>query len=329
MKKIAIIGSGLSAMTLAYYLKDKAELTIFEKARGVGGRMATRRAEPFFFDHGAQFFSIKTAEFKKFISSYIEKGVVKEWHARFVEFDNIDIVSKRLWNSNNPHYVAVPGMSELIKSLSVDLDLNIKINTKINKIISYKTKWNLEDDNNEIYQEFDWVISTAPAEQTVSLMPNICNFLDKITLIKMQACFSLMLGMSSELSLDFDAALIRNADISWVSVNNTKPGRNNRYCLLVNSTNKWAEKHIDQDKKYILDYLIAETAKIIKFDPNLIEHQDVHAWRYANASKRYGEEYFLDENTRLASCGDWCIQGRVESAFTSAFRLSDALLKYL
>ncbi|MEE2746661.1 MAG: NAD(P)-binding protein, partial [Pseudomonadota bacterium] len=44
MTDIAIIGSGISALTIAHALKDAANVTIFEKSPGTGGRMATRRA---------------------------------------------------------------------------------------------------------------------------------------------------------------------------------------------------------------------------------------------------------------------------------------------
>lgn len=53
MTKIAIIGAGLSGLSIAHLLKDYAQITVFEKARGVSGRLSTRRAEPYVFDHGA------------------------------------------------------------------------------------------------------------------------------------------------------------------------------------------------------------------------------------------------------------------------------------
>jgi renalase len=53
MMNIAIIGGGISGLTVANILRDYANVTIFEKARGVGGRMSTRRTEHFNFDHGA------------------------------------------------------------------------------------------------------------------------------------------------------------------------------------------------------------------------------------------------------------------------------------
>ena len=51
-KRIAIIGAGISGLTLANRLNSTFEVVVLEKSRGIGGRMATRQAEPFAFDHG-------------------------------------------------------------------------------------------------------------------------------------------------------------------------------------------------------------------------------------------------------------------------------------
>ena len=59
MKKIAIIGAGISGLTLAHQLKAHADIVVFEKARGVGGRMSTRYGDQFEFDHAAQFFTAR------------------------------------------------------------------------------------------------------------------------------------------------------------------------------------------------------------------------------------------------------------------------------
>ena len=49
----------------------------------------------------------------------------------------------------------------------------------------------------------------------------------------MKGCFSLMVGMNKSLNLDYDAALIENEDIAWFAVNNSKPGRINKNCLII------------------------------------------------------------------------------------------------
>ena len=87
MVNIAIIGGGISGLTVANILRDYANVTIFEKARGVGGRMSTRRTEHFNFDHGAQFFTAKTKEFQSFLDPIIKQDIVQIWNARFVEFE--------------------------------------------------------------------------------------------------------------------------------------------------------------------------------------------------------------------------------------------------
>jgi predicted NAD/FAD-dependent oxidoreductase len=49
-QNIAIIGAGISGLSLANMLKDIANVKVFEKSRGFGGRVATRYSENFEFD---------------------------------------------------------------------------------------------------------------------------------------------------------------------------------------------------------------------------------------------------------------------------------------
>ena len=98
MLTIAIIGAGLSGLTVANKLSGKANVTLFEKSAGVGGRMSTRRAAPYFFDHGAQFFKIKSNAFEEFLGPMLESNKIKIWNARFVIFKNREVVFKKKWN---------------------------------------------------------------------------------------------------------------------------------------------------------------------------------------------------------------------------------------
>ncbi len=74
---LAIIGAGFSGIFLAQELREFFEVKIFEKSRGSGGRMSTRYAENFTFDHGAQYFTAESEYFKKFLDPFIASNTPK------------------------------------------------------------------------------------------------------------------------------------------------------------------------------------------------------------------------------------------------------------
>jgi predicted NAD/FAD-dependent oxidoreductase len=45
-------------------------------------------------------------------------------------------------------------------------------------------------------------------------------------------------------------------------------------------------------------------------------------WKYANAARQEPVLEMIDESSQLACCGDWCISGRIESAFMSSLTLA-------
>lgn len=321
--RVAVIGAGLAGLTLAHQLKAASEVVIFEKSRGVGGRLATRRREPYSFDHGAQFFKIDTTEFRDFAQPLIADGVIKRWDARFVEFEGSTITSQRTWNDNPPHYVGAPTMNAMGKYLAEPLD--VKTNTRVTSIRPGR-RWEIVADTGSSMGHFDWVVCTAPVMQTSALMPASYCYHDHLSSISMKACCALMLGFDSPIDLGFDAALVRNADISWISVNTSKPNRSGPTSIVVHSTNAWADEHLDDED--IITHLCAEFSRVTGVDTQHVLHKDVQRWRYANVEKQTHDLNLIDAQAQLAACGDWCIQGRVEAAFTSGMQTAQAMLAH-
>ena len=74
MKDFCIVGSGIAGSTIANLLSKKYSVEIFDKARGPGGRASNRRyKDNLSFDHGLQYLSPKSNEFKKFILNLKKK----------------------------------------------------------------------------------------------------------------------------------------------------------------------------------------------------------------------------------------------------------------
>ncbi len=123
MANIAVIGAGLAGLTVAHHLGKTHEVSVFEKSRGVGGRMATRYADRFEFDHGAQFFTVNSTAFREFVQPMVERRVIGACCGIFAELDRDRIAKTRQWDPEYPHYVGTPGMNAVGKWLSKGYDV--------------------------------------------------------------------------------------------------------------------------------------------------------------------------------------------------------------
>ena len=319
MVKIAIIGSGLAGISTALLLKDQADITLFEKARGVSGRMSTRMADPYLFDHGAQYFTVRTDAFRSFVHPLLEAGVVARWNANYVELDRDKIIKYKDWAEEEPRYVGVPRMNSINKYLA--RNLKIKVNTRIKKL-EKGASWSLLDEEGNKYSEFDWVIAAIPPLQVAELLPDSFKYYKDIKNIEMHPSFSLMLGFEKEVNITFDAAKIINSDISWISIDSRKPFRNNYFAIIAQSSAEYAAQNIGGDKTHVMEYLIQETSDVLSQDLNSAVHKNIHGWLYANAVDKGKNVEFFDIDEKIAVCGDWCCGGRVEGAFLSAYNLA-------
>lgn len=323
MTRVAIIGAGLSGLVAARELCKCSEVIIFEKSRGFGGRMATRYEKGFEFDHGAQFFTARSSEFQAYLEPMVDRGIVAAWHARFAELDNDKVAATRDWDGTFPHYVGAPRMNAIGHFLADGLA--IRRNTTVAQLDRATDGWSLADSEDNALGTFDWVISSMPAAQTAALAPVDSTLRRAAEGARMRSCFALMLGFAQPLSLPWQAALVRGADISWVSVNSSKPGRPEPFALVVHSTNAYADAHIDEDLDVVREHLLAEISSVIGIDCSAVAVCRLQRWRYANVDEQAGAPFFVDAGSQLAACGDWFRRGRVEAAFTSGFALATEL----
>ena len=328
MMRVAVIGTGLAGLTLAKYLGDVANVSLFEKSRGVGGRMATRRVGDYEFDHGAQFFTARNRIFQAFLAPLIRDGRVAEWQPRVVTLAAGKKPSFRDWFET--HYVAVPGMTALCKYVS--RNLNIRLDTHVTDITrdpQSSFRWQVHTGDTCIPEAFDWVISTAPVNQTIELMrPQLNDHLvstSGLEQVHMSPCCTLMLGFDVDLSLNFDAARVKHMGIEWVMVNSSKPGRKPKPCLVIQSANDWARQFQDYEDDWISGQMLEQLQTILGKSLPVPAVQILHRWRYASVEKSLEPDYLLDTENRLAACGDWCLYNRVEGAYLSAISLAERL----
>ena len=329
MKKcIAIIGAGMAGLTLAQRLKNHAKVNVFEKARGVGGRMSTRQADPFAFDHGAQFFTARDNRFAAFLAPHLASGLVQEWQGKVITLDPDKKTTDRLWFE--PHYVACPGMNSLCKKLADDIE--IKLNCEVNPLGEKKSdSWELLDKEGRSLGLYDIVISTAPSAQTCKLFGAFLPPDEKLRYSKLLACYTMMFGFQRKWDQSWIAAKIHNYPLEWIAVNSTKPQRNaSTTTLVVHSTNAWAEEHANDDLQQAELFLRDQLRQVLKINLDAPDYFSLHRWRYALLDKAHDDASrdppYFERKLQLASVGDWGSRSRVEDVWLEANLLADKLL---
>ena len=114
-RHIAVVGAGIAGIACARTLMQAGhQVTVFEKSRGAGGRMATRRTEFGGFDHGTQYFTVRDARFVKVLES--AQSLVRPWSANTVRIlDGAGRVVAASLPPKESHWVATPGMNALVR----------------------------------------------------------------------------------------------------------------------------------------------------------------------------------------------------------------------
>lgn len=321
MKHIAIIGAGMSGLTVANQLNDIATVRVFEKSRGVSGRMSTRYADAYQFDHGAQDFTVRDAAFESFLAPYLKAGILQEWKPILMLLEKGEMAKARVWSET--HYVPVPKMNELC--LAMSKEINVNLNTEIIKIEKQNQHWFLTTKDEQTFGPYEWIINTTPAPQAKKIFPVSFSGNHHFKKCKMSGCYTLMLAINKPLPWEWEAVIVKNSLISWMALNSSKPGRNNQQTLIVQTDNQWSEKHINESIADIQQLILGELNNLLSYDFSNSEYSTTHRWRYADTEETMDVDYHLDHDLKLGACGDWFIKGRIEAAFLSGYKLASSI----
>jgi len=320
IQNIAIIGAGISGLSAARNLVEGNNIILFDKSRGVGGRMSTRYSEAYEFDHGAQYFTAKDKRFKALLSSKISEDVIKPWESRaFYKKDN-----KLTPDTGEFRYVSQPRMNSFAKKLSKDL--NIRLNSKVSSIYRDLKKWVVETSDGKAYKNFDIVILALPNQQALSLMPPETSYFDEVQKTQMDPCFALMVGFKKKYDFGWDSLRLNNNINSWLAVNSSKPGRSDDLTtLVIHSEVEWSKKNKSSDKSWIQNQMASAASKTCGIDISRAHYKVIHRWMFASVSKSSSKGCFYDHSLNIATCGDWCNGGRVEGAYISGLMAANII----
>ena len=313
--RIIVVGAGLSGLMAAHELvRHGHDVAVFDKGRGIGGRLATRRIEDATLDHGAQFFTVRSDEFAAHVQTWLDAGVVREWCKGFAEVDG------------HPRYVGTKGMSGIAKHLGQGLD--VRLNTLVFSLTRTDTHFSVTLDDGVVH-ECDGLILTAPIPQSFSLM------------------FSADMEMPVDLrSIDYDRtlgllAVLDSSDhnvpapggmqfpddvFSFIGDNYAK-GISASPSLTFHANPEWSRAHFDKELDEIHELVL--TAAAPWFGNSKVISSQPKKWRFATPKSTWADPYWATPDGRLVLAGDAFAGPKMEGAALSGLAAARALTESL
>jgi len=337
---IGIIGAGISGLIAGRELaKHGHDVTILEKSRGYGGRMATRYAgkeQETKLDHGLSYFTADSPEFQSFSAELLKKGLIKRWGAEFGFYDGIKLYEKNPNKEKKPTFTAVDGMNSIGKYLGRWVD--VKTETLVGGLTyigSHRTKkrsWMINLTAGNTF-EADAVIIATPAPQAYGLLQtstdetNALKIIREIDEVNYAPCYTLMTGYGDREIPDWEGVLCNSGALQFISNEATKKS-GGQECSLVTQATPGFTRHLygkyGKDESVIKKELLNHLSGIVGGWASSPEWSQLHYWRYSRAQKVLNAPYFELEmdDAPLALVGDYFDGNSVDSAFCSGYKLA-------
>ncbi len=312
MIDFCIIGSGVSGSTIAYLLSKKFNVEIFDKARGLGGRASNKRfIKNQSFDHGVQYITPKSKDFKKFIKLLYKKKLLKIWSGNHLDFT----FEKK---EKKDKFVGTLGNNIISKYYTRNIKKNFQSSVK--SITHNDYFWEIKLKNQKSINTRS-VIFTCPYPQLKKIAKK---YLDKKFLklkIIMEPNITTMIALKNQKHVPVSSIKFNDDTLSWAANENSKKRFKSSNALwTLQSSVKWARKNINTYKKNkkVENTLISKFLYFTGYKKNKIIFKKTHGWKYSYNFLGTPYKSYWDKKLRIGVCADWLIGPKVESAWLSA-----------
>src|SRR6056300_788866 len=173
-------------------------------------------------------------------------------------------------------------------------------------------------------KQYSNLILTCPFPQLKKLSKKIIqhSFLEKR--IKMDANITVMISLNKKIST-VSSYFFDDPILGWAANENTKKRfKTNKNLWTLQSTYKWANKHINNNrinKNKNSQILIKKFFNLLKIKD--IKPEDIinHGWKYSSNSRPPKINSYWNSSLKIGACGDWFVGSRLESGWISAMDL--------
>ena len=319
MKNIAIIGAGMTGLSLAYNLQGN-NISIFDKSWRPGGRVSTRKHGDLLFDHGAHYLSTNNniGQLKKVLN---EINTTKEVEINFLTNlkDNKSSKKKVIIGTN--------GMNSIPSAIYQNLNINEHFNSKIIKIIKNKNNlFNLYSEKDE-YKNFDLILICIPFLQAKELSSDFIHVYKNHEPIY-EPIYTVMLSYENSNNIEIDCGLNLDKNIAFYMKQNFKFPELKNENWVVNMSSEYTKKNLNINNNNLENYAqsIFNKSFKIKQSPIFVK---AHRWLYAQTKTSYNylskKNWISSKDNKIFLTGDWVLGKSLSDAWNAGFKLSHYL----
>jgi len=321
---VLIVGAGIAGLMAAHALAERGlRVILLERGRSVGGRLATRRIGQGRADHGAQFFTVRTPEFQRWIDRWLADNLIFQW--------------SNGWSTGSflptpvdgyPRYAVHNGMNALAKHLAAGLDAHV--NVQVRAVTPTDAGWRVVDEWQQVYHSKGLVL-TPPVPESLALLDAggaTLSAEDRAALERVEyaPCLAGLFVVHGPVYLPDPGAIQRpDEPIPWMADNERKGISPDETVITVHAGPDYSRQLWNISDQEILKMLQAGLQPFLRSVADIGEAQ-LKRWEYSLPTGFYPRRTLIAEGVPpLAFAGDAFGEPRVEGASMSGLAAGERL----
>lgn len=300
----AIVGAGVAGLAAGRWLQQQGwSVSLFDKGRRAGGRLASRSSDWGHFDHGSSALSGTGSALQGLLRA---TTAARPLPASSASAEAV---------------IGSPCINQLAQDWAAGLDLQASV--RIEAIQREGSQWLLYGDG-AAPERFDRVLVTVPAPQLAALLPGLA-LPAELERIHYDPAWVLM-AVPEPASLPAMPVLTPGArpELAALIREDLKPDAGGSPRLTVQASSAWSLEHLEAEPEWAAAQLSQAAAAQLGI-PDRWQHRLAHRWRYARVRQAAGVAY-LPLAPGLLYASDGCLGGGGAEAADSGFAAAQALV---
>ncbi|XP_044515165.1 renalase [Gracilinanus agilis] len=340
MARVLVVGAGLTGGLCAALLKQKysVSVTVWEQARGLGGRMNTTcsaHSPRCTADLGAQYIT-RTPRYAQLHASFYEEllaqGVLKPLTSP---------IEGLMAKEEDSHFMAPQGISSVVRHYFEKSGVEVSFGHYVTEIYLKDDKWEVCKEAGDS-EQFDIIILTMPIPQILQLQGDIKNLMSEsqkqqLRSVRYSCRFALGLFYEAGTQIDVPWAaqyLPNNPSVCFLSIDNRKrdtDAADSGPSVVVHTTVSFGKENEDKSLEAVQEAILQQVSGLLPGLPTPAS-ATCHRWTYSQVTQAIPDcpgQMTLHRTPLLICGGDGFTRSNFDGCLESALCIMEALKPHL